>query len=112
MNNTVLHIMVSYISGIKLQIPNRKTTEVTVCSKEPENVDIKMDDNALKQAPKLKYLGRIFTEHGKNTEDIIQRIKGAKLGMTDQHYALIIPLFITQAPTCFSTYVPSSGSIL
>jgi hypothetical protein len=31
------------------------------------------------------------------------------LGITDQHYALIIsPLFITQAPTCFGTYVPSS----
>jgi hypothetical protein len=25
---------------------------------------------------------------------------------------MIIPLFITQAPTCFSTFVPSSGSIL
>jgi hypothetical protein len=34
-------------------------------------------------------------------------------GMTDQHKALIIiPLFITQAPTCFGTYVPSSGSFL
>jgi hypothetical protein len=31
----------------------------------------------------------------------------------DQHYALIIiPLFITQAPTCFGPYVPSSGSVL
>jgi hypothetical protein len=29
------------------------------------------------------------------------------------YYALIIiPLFITQAPTCFGTYVPASGSIL
>jgi hypothetical protein len=35
------------------------------------------------------------------------------LGITDQHYALIItPLFITQAPACFGTYVPSSGSVL
>jgi hypothetical protein len=34
-------------------------------------------------------------------------------GITDQHYALIITsLFITQAPTCFDTYVPSSGSVL
>jgi hypothetical protein len=34
-------------------------------------------------------------------------------GITDQHYALIIiHLFITPAPTCFSTYVPSSGSVL
>jgi hypothetical protein len=37
----------------------------------------------------------------------------ASLGITDQHYALIIiPLFITQAPTCFGTYVSSSGSVL
>jgi hypothetical protein len=34
------------------------------------------------------------------------------LGITDQHYALryITPLFDTQAPTCFSIHVPSSGS--
>jgi hypothetical protein len=31
----------------------------------------------------------------------------------DQHYALIIkPLFDTQAPTCFGTHAPSSGSFL
>jgi hypothetical protein len=35
------------------------------------------------------------------------------VGIIDQHYALIIiPLLITQAPTCFDTYVPSSGSVL
>jgi hypothetical protein len=35
------------------------------------------------------------------------------LGITDQHYALIIiPLFITQIPACFDTYVSSSGSVL
>jgi hypothetical protein len=35
------------------------------------------------------------------------------LGIIDQHYVLIIiPLFITQPPTCFGTYVPSSGSVL
>jgi hypothetical protein len=37
----------------------------------------------------------------------------AWLDVIDQHYALIIiPLFITQAPTCFGTYVPSSRSVL
>jgi hypothetical protein len=36
-----------------------------------------------------------------------------RLGITDQHYALITtPLFITQAPTCFGIHVPSSGSFL
>ena len=38
-----------------------------------------MDDNALKQVPKLKYLCSIITEDGKNKENIIQRIKEAKV---------------------------------
>ena len=37
-----------------------------VCSKDPENFNIKMDDDALKQVPKFKYLGSILTEDGKN----------------------------------------------
>ena len=36
-----------------------------------------MDDDALKQVPKLKYIRSIFTEDGKNKEDII-RVKEAK----------------------------------
>jgi hypothetical protein len=43
-----------------------------VCSKDPENISIKMDDDTLKQVPKFKYLGSIFTEDGKNKADIIQ----------------------------------------
>jgi hypothetical protein len=39
-----------------------------------------MDDNALKQVRKFKYIiGSILTEDGKNKEDIIQRIKEAKV---------------------------------
>jgi hypothetical protein len=38
-----------------------------------------MDYDALKQVPKFKYLGSIFTEHGKNKEDIMAPIKEAKL---------------------------------
>jgi len=34
-----------------------------------------MDDDALKQVPKFKYLVSIFTEDGKNKGDTIQRIK-------------------------------------
>jgi hypothetical protein len=35
------------------------------------------------------------------------------IAIIDQHYALIIiPLFITHTPTCFDTYVPSSGIVL
>jgi hypothetical protein len=47
---------------------NRIKTEVMVCSKDPENINIKMDDEALKQVTKLKYLGSILTEAGKNKE--------------------------------------------
>jgi hypothetical protein len=43
-----------------------------------------MDDDALKQVPKLKYLGSIFTEDGKNKEDILQRIKEAKVMFTNE----------------------------
>ena len=50
-----------------------------VCSKDSENINIKMDDNALKQVPKFKYLGSIIIEDGKNKEDIKQRIKEAKV---------------------------------
>jgi hypothetical protein len=50
-----------------------------VCSKNPENISIKMDDDALKQVPKFRYLGRVFTEDGQNKEDLIQRIKKLKL---------------------------------
>jgi hypothetical protein len=42
-------------------------------------VNIKMDDDTLKQVSILKYLGGIFTKDGRNKEDIIQRIKEAKI---------------------------------
>ena len=42
-----------------------------VCSKDPENINIKMDEDALKQVPKFKYLYSIFTEDRKNKEEII-----------------------------------------
>ena len=50
-------------SNYKMKI-NRKKTEVMVCSKDPENINIKMDEDALKQVPKFKYLDSIFTEDG------------------------------------------------
>ena len=58
---------------------NRIKAEVMVCSKNRENINIKMDDDVLKQVPKFKYLGSIFTEDGENKEDIIQRVKEAKI---------------------------------
>jgi sRNA-binding regulator protein Hfq len=50
-----------------------------VRSKVPENIDIKMDDEALKQVPKFRYTISIFTEDGEDKEDIMQRIEEAKV---------------------------------
>jgi ribosomal protein L21E len=50
-----------------------------VCSKDSEIINIKIDENFLKQVPKFKYIGSIFTVDGKNKEDIIQLIKEAKV---------------------------------
>jgi len=60
-----------------MKINREKKTEVMFCSKDPENINIKMDDDALKQVPKFEYLGII--EEGKNKKYIIQRIKEAKV---------------------------------
>jgi hypothetical protein len=57
---------------------NRKK-EVMVCSKDPENINIRIDDEALKQVPKFKYLSSIFVEDSTNKEDIIKRINEAKV---------------------------------
>jgi len=56
-----------------MYINRKKRTEVTVCYKDPDNINNKMDDDALKQVPKLDYVGSIFIADGKNKEDIIQR---------------------------------------
>ena len=50
-----------------------------VFSKDPENINIKTDDDGLTQEPKFRYISSIFTEDGKNKEDIIERIKEAKV---------------------------------
>jgi len=41
-------------SNYKMKI-NREKTEEMVCSKDPENINIKIDEDALKQVPKLYY---------------------------------------------------------
>jgi hypothetical protein len=57
---------------MKINKKKKKQVLLVVCSKDPENSNIKMDDDTLKQVPKFKYLGRIFTEDGKDKEDIIK----------------------------------------
>jgi hypothetical protein len=50
---------------------------------------------------------------GAVSRSLLCSINYPDMGITDQHYALIIiPLFITLASTCFGTYVPSSRSVL
>jgi hypothetical protein len=48
-------------------------------SKYAENINIKMDDDALKQVPKFKNVGSTFREDVENKEDIIQRVKEPKI---------------------------------
>ena len=50
-----------------------------VCSKDFENINIKMDDNTLKQVPKFKYLFSTIREDRENKKCIMQRIKEAKV---------------------------------
>jgi hypothetical protein len=45
-----------------------------------------MDDNT--KVPKFKYLGIIFTEEGKNKEDIIQQVKEAKVMFSNKKQLL------------------------
>jgi hypothetical protein len=65
-------------SNYKMKI-NRKKTEVMVCSKDLQNINIKVGDNTPKQVPKFRYLDSIFTQDGKNKDDAIQQIKEAKV---------------------------------
>jgi hypothetical protein len=59
-----------------------------VCSEDLENINFKMNGDALKQVPKFKYLGSIFTEDGKNKETIIKPIKEAKVEFNNKRILL------------------------
>jgi hypothetical protein len=67
---------------------SREKTEFMVCSKDTENTNIKMDEDALKQVSKFKYPGSIFTGDGKNKEDIIKRIKVTKVMFNNKNKPL------------------------
>jgi len=76
-------------SKYKMKINNEKT-EVMVCSKDFKNINIKMDDYALKQVSKFKYLGSTITEDGKNREDIMQRITEAKVMFNNKKTTIML----------------------
>jgi hypothetical protein len=59
-----------------------------VCSEDFENINIKMDDNALKQVKKFNYLGSMITEDRKNKEHIVQRAKEAKVMFNNKNQLL------------------------
>jgi hypothetical protein len=56
----------------------------------PESINIEMDDDALKQVPKFKYLGNIFTEDGKNQEGIMKWIQEAKVMFNNKKQLLCL----------------------
>uniref|UniRef100_A0A8D8VXD2 Uncharacterized protein n=1 Tax=Cacopsylla melanoneura TaxID=428564 RepID=A0A8D8VXD2_9HEMI len=57
---------------------NMKKTEVLICSKEAETVNIIVNNVPIKQVKSFKYLGSTITENAKSTMDIKQRIAQAK----------------------------------
>ncbi|KAI5720095.1 hypothetical protein M8J77_001812 [Diaphorina citri] len=57
---------------------NIKKTEILMCTNEPEEVNITLRNNPLKQTKSFKYLGSCITEDGKSLSDIKQRIGQAK----------------------------------
>jgi hypothetical protein len=73
-------------SNYKIKI-NRIKTEVMVCSKHHENINIKMDDAII---PQFKYRGFIFTKDGKNKEDIIQQVKEVKVMFSNKKQLLCL----------------------
>lgn len=65
---------------------NKVKTEVMICSKEPEIESVRLENSALKQVKRFKYLGSIISEDGKDREDIKRRIREAKaIFMSKRH---------------------------
>jgi len=58
-----------------------------VCSKYPENINIKMD-NTLKPGPKFLYMRSISTGDGESKGDIIQRITEAEVVCNNKNHLL------------------------
>uniref|UniRef100_A0A8D9E3Z3 Craniofacial development protein 2 n=1 Tax=Cacopsylla melanoneura TaxID=428564 RepID=A0A8D9E3Z3_9HEMI len=73
----ILEIMDDIFKKYHMNI-NMKKTEVLVCAKEREDVNIMIGTNTIKQTHAFKYLGSTIDENGKSTSDIKQRIAQAK----------------------------------
>ncbi|KAL1447695.1 hypothetical protein WDU94_012218 [Cyamophila willieti] len=73
-----LETMHEVFEKYKMKI-NMKKTEILVCSKEKEEVNIHVNNELIKQIETFKYLGSNITEDAKSTCDIKQRIAMAKI---------------------------------
>uniref|UniRef100_A0A8D8TI87 Craniofacial development protein 2 n=1 Tax=Cacopsylla melanoneura TaxID=428564 RepID=A0A8D8TI87_9HEMI len=73
-----LETMNEVFEKYKMKI-NMKKTEILVCAKEREEVNIKINNEKIKQINTFKYLGSNITEDAKCTSDIKQRIALAKI---------------------------------
>ncbi|KAI5752456.1 hypothetical protein M8J77_017138 [Diaphorina citri] len=67
---------------------NMKKTEILVCSKEREEVNIYIKNEKIKQIDTFKYLGSNITQDAKSTSDIKQRIALAKIAFNKKKILL------------------------
>lgn len=63
---------------------NMTKTEILVCSRESEIVNIEVNNIKIKQSKAFKYLGSCISEDGKSTNDIKQRLAQAKRAFTNK----------------------------
>uniref|UniRef100_A0A8D8XSF1 Reverse transcriptase domain-containing protein n=1 Tax=Cacopsylla melanoneura TaxID=428564 RepID=A0A8D8XSF1_9HEMI len=83
----ILECMNDIFEEFKMKI-NMKKTEILVCSKQPEIVNIMINNTTIKQTTSFKYLGSNITEDALSTNDIKQRIAQAKLAFTKKKSVL------------------------
>ncbi|KAL1448654.1 hypothetical protein WDU94_014026 [Cyamophila willieti] len=73
-----LEVMNEVFEKYKMKI-NMKKTEILVCSKEREEVNIIINNEKIKQIDTFKYLGSNITRDARSSNDIKQRISLAKI---------------------------------
>jgi hypothetical protein len=84
--NSHIHASCKYVCFCTLQ-----SISILVFCKYFDNIDIKMDNNALKQVSKFKYLSSTIAEDGKNRHDLMQGLEKLNLCLivNNNYYARI-----------------------